>query len=210
MIRGQLGNGKQIRFWLDVWVCDEPLKDKFPSLFMLERNKRAFVCDRLRLQNNVSGLTWEWSRAPNSVEEIDAKQQIEMLILDVRLQDIQDRWVWRVGDDLGFTVASVKKWLRGADNNNTGRFGFTWSKWVPIKCNIFMWRAFLDRLPTKAALMRRGIWLDSQHCNWCESSEESIEHLLTGCGFAAGIWQGIPTWCKIPGTFLFHVNDLVE
>ncbi|KAJ0567499.1 hypothetical protein HanIR_Chr06g0285521 [Helianthus annuus] len=41
MIKGELGNGRDIRVWLDWWVGDAPLRDQFPELFNLERHKRA-------------------------------------------------------------------------------------------------------------------------------------------------------------------------
>ncbi|XP_076959033.1 uncharacterized protein LOC143634987 [Bidens hawaiensis] len=100
--------------------------------------------------------------------------------------------------------------INATAGNSDERFGFTWSKWVPIKCNIFMWRAFLDRLPTKMALLRRSVPVDNPVCIWCETCDETIEHLLTGCGIAAGVWNGISRWCRIPGMFVFHVSDLVE
>nr|GEW38772.1 RNA-directed DNA polymerase, eukaryota [Tanacetum cinerariifolium] len=39
-----------------------------------------------------------------------------------------------------------------------------WVKHVPIKVNIFAWRARLDRLPTRGNLISRGVLLDSSYC----------------------------------------------
>ncbi|XP_076936463.1 uncharacterized protein LOC143603585 [Bidens hawaiensis] len=191
------------------WLSDEPLRDKFPDLFNLERKKRVCVSGRLRFQSNVRIITWEWSRSPSTVEEVESKQQLELMLQQVRIANNQDTWVWIDGKDLGFSVASIKRWLRHTGNSDE-RFGFTWSKWVPIKCNIFMWRVFLDRLPTKMALLRRSVPVDNPICIWCETCDETIEHLLTGCGIAAGVWNGISSWCRIPGMVVFHVSDLVE
>ncbi|XP_035835702.1 uncharacterized protein LOC118483978 [Helianthus annuus] len=94
--------------------------------------------------------------------------------------------------------------------NGASTFGFHWSSWAPNKCNIFMWRAFLDRLPTKMALVRRNVAIDNQFCVWCEAYEETIEHVLTGCVMAVGVWNAISVWCNIPRPFVFHVKDLVD
>ncbi|XP_021985389.1 uncharacterized protein LOC110881437 [Helianthus annuus] len=41
VIRGKVGNGTHIRFWLDTWLGDEPFKDKFPNLFVVEKQKKG-------------------------------------------------------------------------------------------------------------------------------------------------------------------------
>lgn len=38
-----IGNGVNILFWLDVWVGDMLIKDRFPRLFGLESNKEVSV-----------------------------------------------------------------------------------------------------------------------------------------------------------------------
>ncbi|XP_076913746.1 uncharacterized protein LOC143572474 [Bidens hawaiensis] len=154
-------------------------------------------------------MVWDWRRAPNRQEESTSKHDLENLLQAVHLNDRGDTWVWCDDSNDGFKVATVKKWLRGTGTNGDN-FGFSWSKWIPNKCNIFMWRAVLDRLPTKTALGRRNIPVDNQLCVWCNNNEESIEHILTGCSISAGIWNGVSTWCKVPGMILFHVNDLVS
>ncbi|XP_022041679.1 uncharacterized protein LOC110944328 [Helianthus annuus] len=60
------------------------------------------------------------------------------------------------------------------------------------------------------ALSRRNIMGENLFCVWCETSDESIEHVLTGCPVSAGVWNAITNWCRIPGMFVFHVKDLVE
>ncbi|KAJ0902151.1 putative reverse transcriptase zinc-binding domain-containing protein [Helianthus annuus] len=72
-----------------------------------------------------------------------------------------------------------------------------------------MWRLFLDRLPTKKALIRRNLQVGNPLCEWCEIQEESAEHLFTGCGFSAGVWNGVSRWCRIPDIYAFHIKDLV-
>lgn len=56
---------------------------------------------------------------------------------------------------------------------------------IPIKINIFVWRARLDRLPTISNPVRRGVILDSDHCPICGTVSEDILHVLFRCDMAA-------------------------
>nr|GEV43061.1 RNA-directed DNA polymerase, eukaryota [Tanacetum cinerariifolium] len=53
-----------------------------------------------------------------------------------------------------------------------------WVRYIPIKINVFAWRARRDCLPTRVNLMRRGVTLDSVNCPLCNSDEEDIHHEL--------------------------------
>lgn len=54
----------------------------------------------------------------------------------------------------------------------SSRFVLEWSKWVPLKCNIFMWRAEVDRIPSLVVLDRRTIQVENQICSQCDSRVE--------------------------------------
>jgi hypothetical protein len=51
-----LGNGSRIRFWDDVWCGEMPLKEAFPVLYDIARDKDAHVVDHLVV---VSG-SYQW------------------------------------------------------------------------------------------------------------------------------------------------------
>ena len=53
-----------------------------------------------------------------------------------------------------------------------------WVKGVPIKINIFTWRARRDCLPTRLNLIQRGISLESVSCPICCASEEDVSHVF--------------------------------
>ncbi|GJU22384.1 RNA-directed DNA polymerase, eukaryota [Tanacetum coccineum] len=75
-----------------------------------------------------------------------------------------------------------------------------WSKALPRKVNIFMWRLFLDKLPNRFNLSTRGLDIASIMCPICNLHAESISHILFSCNAAANIWKLIRGWCdlKIP------------
>nr|GEZ67430.1 RNA-directed DNA polymerase, eukaryota, reverse transcriptase zinc-binding domain protein [Tanacetum cinerariifolium] len=53
-----------------------------------------------------------------------------------------------------------------------------WVKYVPIKVNVFAWRARLDRLPTRDNLAKRGVNMVSTLCPVCDSFLEDVQHLF--------------------------------
>ncbi|KAJ0597447.1 putative reverse transcriptase zinc-binding domain-containing protein [Helianthus annuus] len=85
-----------------------------------------------------------------------------------------------------------------------------WKGWVPLKCKIMVWRAMLNRMPTKVDLSKRGVTLPNDLCNLCDSEAETTNHLFIGCTFAADIWARVVSWCRLPPFFAFVVCDFLE
>ncbi|GKC01049.1 RNA-directed DNA polymerase, eukaryota [Tanacetum coccineum] len=69
-----------------------------------------------------------------------------------------------------------------------------WVKFIPIKINIFVWRARRDCLPTRTNLIRRGVYMDSIACPICGSYEEDIHHILFECDLAQVVLPRIYRW----------------
>ncbi|GKA19575.1 RNA-directed DNA polymerase, eukaryota [Tanacetum coccineum] len=55
---------------------------------------------------------------------------------------------------------------------------FIWNSWVPRKVNIFIWRASMDRLPSRASLLNRGVEIADARFMLCdmEIEVETAEH----------------------------------
>ncbi|KAI3775666.1 hypothetical protein L1987_45415 [Smallanthus sonchifolius] len=209
MIRGNVGNGRKVRFWIDPWITDEPLKDLFPDLFRLEKNKWCFVDERIGPQSQGRGITWRWEKYPNSSSEVDALINCHRMVADVNLDEKEDRWFWYQGSSVEFSIKEVRKWLKGADvPDDNSRF--MWCKWIPNKCNIFMWRAGMDRIPTQYALRRRNIYVGDGMCVFCGEVEETSDHLFSACRLVDGVWNDIVSWCKIPPIYVFSTNDVLQ
>jgi hypothetical protein len=58
-IRFELGNGSKIRFWDDVWCGEMTIKEAFPVLYGIAREKDAFVAAHLNSSNG--SLQWDVS-----------------------------------------------------------------------------------------------------------------------------------------------------
>ncbi|XP_022032637.1 uncharacterized protein LOC110933739 [Helianthus annuus] len=93
---------------------------------------------------------------------------------------------------------------------NDGFRPFRSCKWVPSKCNIFMWSAQLNRIPTRQALVRRNIILESAECVFCGDPTESVDHIFTGCELSDYIWNRLCAWIGIPNVFAFSFSDILN
>ncbi|MFS7976886.1 putative reverse transcriptase zinc-binding domain-containing protein [Helianthus anomalus] len=202
MFKGSVGKGDRIMFWLDPWLKEKPLCELFPNIFALEVVKSCSVRDR------VSGC-WLWKHDPSPGVETDELASLLEDIASVMLSSREDGWRW-LGDPNGsFAVKSVKRVLVEASPVSVS-YVLEWNKWVPGKCNLFVWRAEMGRIPTADALSRRGLQVGDGLCPLCKSEAESIDHLFTSCFVATVIWQKVSHWCNIPPIFAFDFNDLLE
>ncbi|MFS7956553.1 putative reverse transcriptase zinc-binding domain-containing protein [Helianthus anomalus] len=209
MIRGVLGNGRNIRFWIDPWVSRIPLKSLFPDLFRLESEKDCKVYHRLELQDTIWMLSWKWRRLPNTDIEEEQLEDCVQLIEGIALGANNDRWVWDSASGEDFSVFQVRTWL-GSDRSVQLASAFEWCKWLPIKCNVFMWHMLMDRIPTKKALQRRCIDCGDLRCKFCNEQEDCIDHIVTACMLTCGVWNGVASWVNLPQFYFFSINDILQ
>ncbi|KAJ0479839.1 putative RNA-directed DNA polymerase [Helianthus annuus] len=209
LIKGKVGNGVDIRFWIDTWVGDLPFWERWPRLFGLEMFKLCRVSERLDNGRGNGVLNWQWSRQPESEEELEEWKECCEVTSMVSLSIGKDAWLWNGDSQNGFSVKAVKSALI-SDRGSGHPPNFNWCKWVPIKCNIMNWRGNLDRLPSRVNLRRRNVDIPSTVCPLCEETEESVEHLFTACSIALRVWAAFSDWCKIPPLFLFEFKDILD
>ncbi|XP_022003903.1 uncharacterized protein LOC110901380 [Helianthus annuus] len=203
LFTGVVGSGDSILFWLDPWLFEVPLKFKFPALFHLEVVKSCSVRDRLEGE----GL-WLWKNDPVSATERFEWDILSAALRAVSLSNRPDKWEWVGNVSEVFSVATVKKSIDSI-NDYSNHYVFDWCKWVPLKCNILVWRAEMDRIPTVDALVRRGVMLDDDMCNCCGSGSDSVEHIFTACPLALGLWERITLSCRVRNFFVFSIRDLL-
>ncbi|XP_076918146.1 uncharacterized protein LOC143578444 [Bidens hawaiensis] len=165
------------------------------------------VADRVGNNDFVGAMTWEWKKYPATVQEIAEVVECSQMVSGTTLDSSRDLWEWNKGRLQQLTVQETKSWIKSFNSDAVGHT-FRWSSWLPAKCNIFMWRTLLDRIPTKVALRRRNILVGDCKCVLCGEVEETAEHVFTVCRFADGVWNGIARWCHIPPIFLFSINDI--
>nr|GEX25166.1 RNA-directed DNA polymerase, eukaryota, reverse transcriptase zinc-binding domain protein [Tanacetum cinerariifolium] len=166
----RVGNGLCMKFWKDLWIGDTRLCKLFPRIYALETNKDALVAEKL---HSVSASFRRDVRGGVEASQLDLLQE---RLQNVILSNMDDRWVWDFNGEGVFGVRDVRVcieefFLPKADTATR------WVKYVPIKVNIFVWKLFLDRLPTRDNLMHRGVvWLRK----------------LLGAFAGGGIYLGLP------------------
>ncbi|GJR64283.1 hypothetical protein Tco_0010348 [Tanacetum coccineum] len=104
-MRLKLGNGNNISFWNDNWIGGNTLKNLYPRIYALENSKQVTVCAKLA----DIALDASFRRKPRG--GIECIQFNEMLVLmqDVSLTPISDRWIWSLEGSGDFSVASTRK-----------------------------------------------------------------------------------------------------
>ncbi|KAJ0464423.1 putative reverse transcriptase zinc-binding domain-containing protein [Helianthus annuus] len=202
-----VGRGYSVMFWLDYWVGDETLAIRFPALFALEKKKMAAVSDRWL--GGSLGWNWEWRRAISDGVEAAQLVQLVGLLNGFGRSHMKDEWRWALDGSRKFTVGSIKEGLI-KQRFSDPEYVLNWNNWVPKKVGILTWRACLDRLPTRCALVRRNINMPNCLCPMCGEEQEDTEHLFVTCSFAQMIWQLVTQWCKIQPIYAFRVRDLLD
>ncbi|GJW57638.1 zf-CCHC domain-containing protein [Tanacetum coccineum] len=118
---------------------------------------------------------------------------LQALIDSVVLSNEPDRWVCNVSEDGNFRVKDIRNsiddLLLPSSPDST-----KWVKFVPIKINIFGWRARRNCLPSRINLIRRGVHMESSLCAVCGRYEEDIHHLLFQCDLAQDVLKRICRW----------------
>ncbi|XP_076920757.1 uncharacterized protein LOC143581964 [Bidens hawaiensis] len=122
LFKGAMGMGENIMFWLDPWQFDVPLKDKFPSLFLLEVVKTCSVRERLEGE----GL-WLWRHDPDSEVERIEWQSLASALNSVRLSSNPNKWSWAGLGTEGFSFAIMKK-LIDSKRDYSSRIVVDWCK----------------------------------------------------------------------------------
>ncbi|KAJ0693348.1 putative RNA-directed DNA polymerase [Helianthus annuus] len=209
MIKGNVGDGKSVRFWIDPWCADGPLKLMYPELFRLEREKFSTVEDKFVMVDGRGLVRWNWKVYPTSQSEVNQLLSLHRRVAETILVDKKDSWSWHDGPEVEFLVKAARKWLKGEQDTSDDHI-YKWSNWIPGKCNVFMWRAIMDRIPTMCALRKRNINVGDGLCVFCGEVEETTDHLFTACRLISGVWFAIASWCNIAPFFFFSIKDIVK
>jgi len=67
-----------------------------------------------------------------------------------------DEWTWEHNDDFSFIVGSLRRCIeKKMFSNYEGQYEK--NKWLLNKVNFFHWRTLLKRIPTRQALVAKGM-----------------------------------------------------
>ncbi|MFS7935394.1 putative reverse transcriptase zinc-binding domain-containing protein [Helianthus anomalus] len=102
--------------------------------------------------------------------------------MQVRLNQNQDKWEWIGVADKDFSTNAMKRLL---DSNRISSVVYVPEecRLIPLKCNIFIWRAELGKIAMMDEFRKRNVGGGNSVCSLCEEVDESIEHIFTNCFF---------------------------
>ncbi|XP_058754722.1 uncharacterized protein LOC131627879 [Vicia villosa] len=128
--------------------------------------------------------------------------------------NIADSVLWLLDIEGKFTVRSCYGSLirRQIPYGPEGEFDkalkLVWKMKVPMKSKAFGWRSFINKLPTRGALFRKGV-IPSPNvvCAFCRGIEETTVHLLLSCHCVDLVWRDIAEWIGFDN---FKAGDIKE
>lgn len=158
------------KFWQDIWIGDLPLADRFSRLFSLESNKECLVANSIHWSDRCCNFLWYWllrhSPREREVEEFDC---LTLLLRDFcPSQNGTDTWCWGLNSQGQFSSRSLVALLddRWANVDDTST---QWSRLIPHKVNMFVWRMRRNFLPSLVQLAMKGVDVASVMCPSCKA-----------------------------------------
>ncbi|GJR20021.1 RNA-directed DNA polymerase, eukaryota, reverse transcriptase zinc-binding domain protein [Tanacetum coccineum] len=203
-MKQKMGDGANTCFWEDNWAEGGILKNKFPRVYALEKNKQVLVSVKMK----DPGLDHSLRRKVRGGAEQSQLNALSELLDKVNLVPQADRHIWSLDSSEVYTVASMRKLL---DDHRSSLVSSTtrWVKYVPIKVNVFAWKVKMNALPTRFNISRRGIDIESILCPLCDSGAESSNHLFFNCTVARHIFSKIVLWWDVVYKEVNSYTDMV-
>nr|GEW45229.1 RNA-directed DNA polymerase, eukaryota, reverse transcriptase zinc-binding domain protein [Tanacetum cinerariifolium] len=184
-----IGNGNTLKLWLDKWCGDACFKEKFHRLYNLETNKIKTVACKFQTSDFSSSFR---RRSRSGVEESQFLE-LSRLLSSVLLSSTCDRWSWSLNWLGNFSGKSAREFI---DSHVlvTSSSPTRWSKVLPIKLNVFLWRMFLDKFPTMENLFNIGLDIPSALCPFCDIGVETRDHLCFGSSLPSDLFRLLGRW----------------
>lgn len=133
-------NGRDTRFWKDIWICDSPL------LALWNSNPDPEDIDVTVADMWNEGRGWDWERIQDSLPS-HVTEKLELCCIDGR-EGEEDGYGWRLTALGKFSVSSAYYELT---KTPTGLQDGVWKKiWkikAPMKMVVFLWLVRHQRIP---------------------------------------------------------------
>ncbi|KAG7559686.1 Reverse transcriptase domain [Arabidopsis thaliana x Arabidopsis arenosa] len=181
--RWVLGNGRDIRFWTDKWLCNEPLVERvimeLPNESLQWRVKDLWQ----------EGTGWCLDAIVPYVT-INTRLELAAIVVD-NVTGSRDRLAWGETADGQFTVKSAYTMITRDESPKQDMASFynkIWKVKAPERVKTFLWLVSHQAIMTNVERFRRHIG-DTTICQVCKGGEETIIHVLRDCPSISGIWS---------------------
>ncbi|GJT73640.1 RNA-directed DNA polymerase, eukaryota [Tanacetum coccineum] len=131
---------------------------------------------------------------------------LSSILNSVVLSSSKDRWTCDLSGDGEFKVKVIRNFIDDLFLPSSD-VETRWVKFIPIKVNVFSWRARRDRLPTRVNLSRRGVLLDSHLCPLCNAAMEDVQHVFFRCDVARVVLRKICRWWDLDWQEICSFSD---
>uniref|UniRef100_A0A2N9EIT8 Reverse transcriptase zinc-binding domain-containing protein n=1 Tax=Fagus sylvatica TaxID=28930 RepID=A0A2N9EIT8_FAGSY len=196
-----------VRFWTDRWCGITSLKEAYPDLFRITRNKEASVKEHLQYRNEVVSWVLDFCR-PIQDWEVESLYSFLDLLYSSSVKGYGlDKVCWCGSQKKGFQVKSYYKALL-PQTATVGPWKSIWKPKVPTRVAFFVWTAALDRILTTDNLRRRRVII-MDWCCMCKNNGESPSHLLLHCSVARDLWNFILSLFGLQWVMPRDVRDLL-
>ncbi|GJR56314.1 RNA-directed DNA polymerase, eukaryota [Tanacetum coccineum] len=185
----RIGDGSCTSFWYDIWLADAPLCVQFPRLFALELDKEIVVANKM----GASSVSASFRRDVRDGAQRQQWDDLSSILHSVVLSSSKDRWTCDLSGDGEFKVKVIRNFIDDLFLPSSD-VKTRWVKFIPIKVNVFSWRARRDRLPTRVNLSRRGVLLDFHLCPLCNAAMEDVQHVFFRRDVARVVLRKICRW----------------
>ena len=195
-----LGNGNKILFWEDCWFEDSPLMGKFSRLYSLSKLKEHSVSSFIQswfTSYSTKDNIWRRTLRAWELEDLD---RLSAIVNGVSLSSKEDRLIWKIARD---EYSAKKATHELTYSTERIQWEFIWKMKVPNKIKLFLWKFYLNILPTRDLLSKRGVHTKEINvCSFCGYPEETEFHLFQSCPCAINMWKHVCFWWQIRPYYL--------
>ncbi|KAM0928813.1 hypothetical protein ACQ4PT_002002 [Festuca glaucescens] len=197
-VRIVLGNGESILLWEDPWIGGLSVAAIAPELLKLVR---PAVRKRRTVSAGLAGNSW----ALDIAVELSVDATVQYLRLWTAIQEaargrqdeaVADTFLWKWSGDGSFSSRSAYRMLF---QGTTGLpvAPLIWNSFAPLKHRFHAWLALRRRCWMANRRLRRGL---ATHvlCPFCDTGQETLDHLSLHCAFAQEFWAGLVVRLRLP------------
>lgn len=192
----EVGNGKWVRFWEDVWVGETPLCVHFFRLFRCCEQQGDTVAQVL----GDNGIHLSFRRTFGEAEQVEWAELCGVLD-SVLLSDTRDRAFWCLTKNKCYTTQSLYSAMLHSGVKDLEMMDL-WHASIPLKHKIFVSLSIRGRIQVTEELAKKG-WSGERGCQLCGAPETS-DHLLFLCPIASFMWHILKEafgWHRVPSCF---------
>ncbi|KAF7843689.1 reverse transcriptase [Senna tora] len=177
----RIGNGKTINLWHDNWLDSGPLRNHL--IGPLNKNEET---------TKLETLTQNWPPINIPFLHEHASREIASIFISLA-PNTEDILAWKFSKDGDFSIKSAYNSTFPPNQTTNTNLSWIWKTDSHPRENHFLWQTYHKGIPTAKKLNSINC-LPSPICRLCNSSEETIIHLLRDCNIIKPIWLslGVP------------------